>query len=112
MEKKIRFIESDIEDEKREIRNIERSDTINHNDIAKIEEVIAVLEYDKAQLVAQIPSQWPSQREQYLNLANTETKARRNYRSNVDEAYEPLTELQDIIRAHGLILAHGSESSL
>jgi len=105
LEKKIRFIESDIEDEKREIRNIERSDTINHNDIAKIEEVIAVLEYDKAQLVAQIPSQWPSQREQYLNLANTETKARRNYRSNVDEAYEPLTELQDIIRAHQALSA-------
>lgn len=48
-------------------------------------------------LLKSIPGNWKAAREDYLKLAKAENDARRKYRRNVDDAYEPLAEILKLI---------------
>lgn len=100
LQRKIKFIDRDIESYERKIRQRNRDGETMSDDIGKMNTHIADLQSQKFELESQIPSHWQTEREKYLTLANAEDKARKLYRSNVDEAYEPLVELQKLINLH------------
>ena len=74
-----------------------RSDTPQEE---KLQEIELSIENTKDSIVAlqkQIPPTWEEVRKKYVALSNAVKKARRNYRSNVDEAYESMIELIQVI---------------
>jgi tripartite ATP-independent transporter DctM subunit len=69
-------------------------------DDARLEELaqsIARIEEEKAALEANIPEQWESAREGFLELADEQRRARLQYRRNVDDAYRPIQEFNRIL---------------
>ena len=105
LQKKIKFVEIDIKDMERTIRRLENSGETTGTIVSKIKENIASLQSRKSELESKIPENWKAEREKYLNLANAESKARKIYRLNVDEAYEPLMELRKFIVHHDSLAA-------
>jgi len=103
LEKKIKFIDADIQEEERRIRRLENVGETTGARVSKIKENIASLQSRKSELESKIPENWKGEHEKYLNLANTENKARKIYRRNVDEAYEPLLELRKLIAQHAML---------
>ena len=97
LEKKIRFITLDLEDEEQTIRRLERNGETTGSRITIIKGKITDLKAKIIELEAQIPKNWKVERKKYLELAKAETKARKLYRRNVDEAFEPLIELIKVI---------------
>ena len=97
LEKKIRFITLDLEDEEQTIRRLERNGETTGSRITIIKGKITDLKAKIIELEAQIPKNWKVERKIYLELAKAETKARKLYRRNVDEAFEPLIELIKVI---------------
>jgi len=63
-----------------------------------IEQEIATLGAQIEQLEQVIPTEWKGARDGYLKLARAEKDARRKYRNNVDDAYNPIAETLAIIR--------------
>ena len=103
LEKKIKFIDADIQEEERRIRRLGNVGETTGARVSKIKENIASLQSRKSELESKIPENWKGEHEKYLNLANTENKARKIYRRNVDEAYEPLLELRKLIAQHAML---------
>jgi tripartite ATP-independent transporter DctM subunit len=58
---------------------------------------IAALKAQLKDLKAQSPNGWGEARKTYVKLRSNEKKARRAYRRNVDDAYEPVVNLRKII---------------
>ncbi len=67
------------------------------SDLASLKSRIDAAKADRAALEATIPTTWEDARKTYLKLAGDETKARRQYRRNVDDAYEPIVEVRKVI---------------
>ncbi len=96
----------------REVRDIQRKITRIRNavktqetqlrrttgDKKPIEQEIATLGAQIEQLEQVIPAEWKGARDGYLKLARAEKDARRKYRNNVDDAYDPIAETLAIIR--------------
>ena len=97
LQKKIRFIDTDIEIQQRTLRRLARADITSGDAVDSTKKIIAQLEKEKGELSQQIPERWKAEREKYMKLSKAETKARKTYRRNVDEAYEGLTELSKIM---------------
>jgi len=57
-----------------------------------------VLTAQKQALEKTIPSDWKAARDGYLKVAKAEKDARRKYRRNVDDAYDPIAETLAIIK--------------
>ncbi len=72
--------------------NAEDDDKVTHID-ARLIELIA----EKKALLAKIPPAYDAARKRYVTLAATESKARRTYRRNVDDAYEPVSQVRKLI---------------
>lgn len=100
LQRKIKFINRDIEVEKRKIRLRNRDGETVSESITQMNNKISDMQSKKFELESQIPSRWQTEREKYLTVANAEDKARKLYRRNADEAYEPLMELQKLISLH------------
>ena len=66
-------------------------------DSRAMEQEIASINVDIAELEQTIPESWKAARAGYLKLAKANNDARRKYRRTVDEAYEPLAEVIKII---------------
>jgi tripartite ATP-independent transporter DctM subunit len=62
------------------------------------DKTIAELEQQKKALAKNVPAGWAEARKRYVALADTENKARRAYRRNVDRAFEPVIETLKLIR--------------
>jgi tripartite ATP-independent transporter DctM subunit len=105
LHRKIKFINRDIEVEQRKIRQRNRDGETVSESITKMNNHITDLEVRKFDLESQIPSRWQAEREKYLAFANAEDKARKLYRRNADEAYEPLVELQKLINLYEALAA-------
>ncbi len=90
----------DLEDEIDELddstRNLRRQDG-TEGQIAEIEAEIAELEAEMERLIASKPEGWEDARKKYRDLAAAEKRARLTYRRNVDQAYEPIQEIRQII---------------
>jgi tripartite ATP-independent transporter DctM subunit len=93
----IHRIEAEIEDLARLLGRLDRSGEARDDDIRELEQRIERLEMEKAEREAAIPAEWEAARKRYVDLAAAEKKARRTYRRNVDDAYEPIAELRKFI---------------
>ena len=96
----VRGIQSDVRKIKKEIRKLEqdsrrlRSSGYDNSAVnAEIQDARAEI----ATLEATIPANWKSERAEYERLSKAEKKARVTYRRTVDEAYEPLQNVQALI---------------
>lgn len=92
IQKKVRRIDASLEDNLLQISRAKGDDSL-------LEAVVAYkrenqqLSAQKQQLEAAIPSTWEPSRAEFVGLADSLRKARSNYRSNVDAAYEPIIEI-------------------
>ncbi len=76
------------------LKSADESDTVQ---IAQIEERIAAIEKQKQSAGAAIPDDWKSQKQGYTELYKSLQNSRRAYQRNVDESYEVIVELRDIL---------------
>jgi tripartite ATP-independent transporter DctM subunit len=97
MQADIRDHIEEIDELRDELRQNERNNEGTAEDVAETNARIARLEAELAQLEAGIPPDWDAARKRYTDLAGAEKRARLTYRRNVDQAYEPIVELRDII---------------
>ncbi len=101
----VRRMEADIRDHVAEIKELTqtlRQNERNNNEgtakeIAEKEARIVRLKAEQKELEAGLPPEWGNARKRYTDLAAAEKRARLTYRRNVDQAYEPILELREII---------------
>ncbi len=86
----------DIKRLNEELRLLER-DGGNENTVASLKAEIAGLQTAKTEFESQVSPNWKAARDTYLELAKTESTARRKYRRAVDDTYEPIPNLKKII---------------
>ncbi len=97
LQSKIRHTESKIEELKMNLTRISQSDSPDKEKIASIESEIKNAENAIADLQNKIPESWTGVRKRFVTLDKAEKTARRKYRNNVDQAYETVMELREII---------------
>ena len=97
LQSEMRAIESEIEDLKQVMVRISRSDVPDKNELRRLEAEIEKAKADISDLENQIPETWNESRQRYADLEKAEKQARRNYRTNVDQAYETIMQLRKVI---------------
>jgi len=97
LQRKIRNISLEVEELKKDWTRGSRSDSPDKESLSLIKTKIEKEEASIASLQSQIPETWPGIRKRYVELEKAEKIARRNYRNNVDQAYETIQELQKVI---------------
>ncbi|MBT4874165.1 MAG: C4-dicarboxylate ABC transporter permease, partial [Desulfobacula sp.] len=97
LQTKIRIIRKKITEFKMNWTRFSRSDAPDTEYLNRIKAKIQKEETSIESLEKQIPETWSAIRKRYVELEKDEIKARRNYRNNVDQAYEKIVELQKII---------------
>ncbi len=97
LQSEMRALDSEIEEAEKERTRRSRSGTATEEELLRIDERIEGLNERKAEFEASVPEEWDVARERYVELAEADKKARRNYRSNVDGAYESVAELLTLI---------------
>jgi hypothetical protein len=95
----IRRIKSEIDELKQDMTRISRSDSPEKNALSRIEAQIKKAEAEMTHLQNQIPESWAGASKRYAELEQAEKKARRIYRNNVDQAYETIAELREVVNA-------------
>jgi TRAP-type mannitol/chloroaromatic compound transport system permease large subunit len=93
----MRNIKLKIVDLKQTLTRASRSDSPDKDVLIRIETQIKKAETAIANLQNQIPETWAKTSQRYAELEKAEKQARRNYRNNVDQAYETIAELREVI---------------
>ena len=87
----------------REIEELsEKRDRLEENNVedrADFDEDIAELEAKKRAANAKIPEDWTEKNKAYAEQYKTQRKAKRAYRRHVDESYEVVVELREVLAA-------------
>ena len=91
-ERKIKELEKDARDRAR----FKPGDT---KGLREIQESIEAHKAKLAHLKSSFPAGWTDVRKTYVKLADAEKSARRIYRRDTDEAYEPVNELRKVVAA-------------
>jgi tripartite ATP-independent transporter DctM subunit len=91
IEAKIRRINGDIIELKEIRRRQEGGDT------KPLDREILALQGKSESLAKTIPDSWKAARNGYLKVARADTNARKKYRRNVDDAYDPVAEVLTVI---------------
>ena len=94
---KMRNIRLIVDNLKQDLIRASRSDSPDKDDLIRIEAEIEKAEASIKNLQNQIPESWTEVRKRWVELNKAEKKARRNYRNNVDQAYETIAELRKVI---------------
>ncbi len=97
LQSEMRNLSLKVEELKQDWTRTSRGDSPDKDDLIRIEAEIKKAEASIANLQNQIPETWTGARKRYVELEKAEKKARRNYRNNVDQAYETIAELQKVI---------------
>jgi tripartite ATP-independent transporter DctM subunit len=97
LQSKMRKIRVKIDKLKQDLARASQSDSPDKDDLTRIETEIKKAEAAITNLQNQIPESWTEVRERFVELDKAEKKARRIYRSNVDQAYEVVAELREVI---------------
>ncbi len=92
-----RRIQLAIDELEQDRMRISRSDNPDQNSLDRIEAEIQTTKAAIADLQMQIPESWTEANKHYTELDEREKKARRSYRSNVDQAYETTVELRGVL---------------
>ncbi len=98
LERDIRTDEALIEDLEDELDDLRFAETPDPALRAEIEAEIARLEAEIETLAAEIPEDWDARHDAYADLLQQETRAKRAFRSAMDDAVEPVTEAMDRLR--------------
>ncbi|MCL6417292.1 TRAP transporter large permease subunit [Aestuariirhabdus sp. Z084] len=93
----IRVVDKQIKGWQEALSRLTRDDEPNQAEMDNIKAKLAELESYKQELESEIPAEWKASREQFVALKKAEKIARNKYRSNVDAAYEPLMNLQQVL---------------
>jgi TRAP-type mannitol/chloroaromatic compound transport system permease large subunit len=93
----IHGLDRELEELKTQLRRLSRDGALSQEAVRDREQHIAGLDEQRRSLVARIPASWAAASKQHRALASAERKARLAYRRNVDEAYEPVVELRQLI---------------
>ncbi len=102
IETRLRAIDTRIDDATQRM-NLERRIGATPEQLAELEADIDSIVAERDALAATIPAQWEAERDRFLALADAEGDARNRYRRAVDDAYEPVRELQvQLGQAEGL----------
>lgn len=92
-----RRIEANIEEREQDMVRISQSENPDQKIIDRIEADIRNAKASIAELQMRIPESWAEANKRYTELDGIEKKARRSYRSNVDQVYETIAELRAVI---------------
>jgi hypothetical protein len=82
---------------KHAIDRLQRFDEPADGQIAELRSQADQLNAKRTALLGEFPAGWKAAREQFESLSNAELTARRRYRSTVDEAYEGLSQVRNVI---------------
>jgi len=86
-----------LKDAMKKQRNVQPEAANAKSRLAEISREIAALKKSEASLKTKLPAGWDDARKRYVKLRTTEKNARRKYRRNVDDAYDPIVETQKVI---------------
>ncbi len=82
---------------KQELTRASRNDSPDKDELIRLEAEIEEAAAAITDLQNQIPETWTGVNKRYADLEKAESQARRNYRSNVDQAYQTIVELREVI---------------
>ena len=97
LQSEMRRIRLEIDELKQDLMRASRSDSPDKDDLIRMEAEIEKAETAITNLQKQIPESWAGVSKRYAKLEKAEKQARRNYRNNVDQAYETIVELREVI---------------
>ena len=83
---------------KKEIKDIQDEMQQVEGDLKPYEQEIAALKKEIQELESNVPETWKPARDKYLKLSKAEEDARRKYRRNVDDAYDPVSQVLKTLR--------------
>jgi len=99
LQKRIRRIDVTLKKRSIQLRRLSDSGFAEKSDLDAMQQEIDGLNTKKQQISVQIPETWEKARKRYLKLEKAESVARLKYRRTVDDAYEPLVNLQKLINS-------------
>ena len=91
------IIRSKVVKLKQDLTRTSRSDSPDRDELIRLEAAIEKAEAAITNLQNQIPESWAGVNKRYADLEKSEMQARRNYRNNVDQAYQTIVELREVI---------------
>jgi len=97
LQSEMRNIKLKVDELKQDLTRVSQSDSPDKDEPIRIKAEIKKAEASITDLQKQIPESWAGASKRYAELENTKKKARRNYRNNVDQAYETIVELREVI---------------
>ncbi len=109
LQSEIARVGEELEEFETTLRRESRREGTSPEIFAAMERRIEALTVEKSEIEAVIPDQWDAAREQYLDLATAEKRARTGYRRNVDNAYQPVAEIRTIIAGTQALAAQESQ---
>jgi len=87
LQKVVRKLKKEIEELEQDRQRASFEQPVDDKLIERINARIKGLEAESEALLASIPDNWEQQRAEFKKLAGAETRARRQYRQNVDDSY-------------------------
>jgi len=102
---KIATYDRELKDLIKNRRRLSRGGDADEAELESTQAEIIELEQHKKQALTQAPVGWQDARKRYVELEKAETVARRKYRRAVDDAYEPIVEVQEIIASADALAA-------
>jgi len=97
LQTRIRAVSERIEELEKRRTLLRRTEGASEQEIAEVAAAIEEEQAEKAELESQTPADWKEMRARYVELANAEKRARASYRRNVDETYQPVSEVRTLI---------------
>ena len=89
----MRKIDQRLEELGREHLRLSRNEDTSDAEMQAMDQRIADLKAEKSAIKSSIPATWPGLRAEFVELANAQKKARREYRQNADQAYNTVAEV-------------------
>ncbi len=97
IQKSKRRLEANIEDLDEERQRIAFTEPVDEQRIEQIRARMAGLAAERDVLATSIPENWEAERARFNELAKAETRARREYRQNADDAYSMVVTMRQMI---------------
>ncbi len=97
IQRKVRKLKKEIDELNQQRQRVAFEEPVDEKRVEKILTKIAGLEAKNKTLLASIPENWEDARAKFETLAKKETKARREYRQNVDDSYGLIVTMRKMI---------------
>jgi tripartite ATP-independent transporter DctM subunit len=97
LQSKMQLLDLEVAELEQDMMRISRSSDPDRDALNRIEAEIDNARAAMADLQKQIPEKWTEANKRYTALDKAEKQARRKYRTNVDQAYETIAELTEVI---------------